>query len=241
MTVFVINLERAPERMKFMSEELAREGLDFSRVPAIDGCQIPPDQIEKETSAFCQWCVIGRRMTNGEVGCALSHINIWQKMVSENIPLACVLEDDVTILPGFKERLFELETDCNPLDCSVYHLSTPRELDQTPRIVPMEKGDCACGYVLTKGAAKRLLACNNPIIYPIDTWGVWIKAGVSVYKVVPKTVGHYNSTRFGTTTGIFDGRAPQGKISRLIKRAIGKIFEVPIKMAICRKAKRCCR
>ncbi|WP_191939643.1 glycosyltransferase family 25 protein (plasmid) [Pantoea agglomerans] len=47
----------------------------------------------------------------GEVGCALSHINIYRRITSEDIPLALILEDDalidyrsVEIMSGIEER-----------------------------------------------------------------------------------------------------------------------------------------
>ena len=39
----------------------------------------------------------GRELTPGELGCSLSHIRLWEKMVKENIPEVLILEDDLLI------------------------------------------------------------------------------------------------------------------------------------------------
>lgn len=43
-----------------------------------------------------------RPMTMGEVGCFLSHYNIWKKMIEQNITDALILEDDIRFEPYFK-------------------------------------------------------------------------------------------------------------------------------------------
>ena len=40
-------------------------------------------------------------MNKGEIGCALSHINLYKKIVSDKLSYAIILEDDVE----FDERL----------------------------------------------------------------------------------------------------------------------------------------
>jgi glycosyl transferase family 25 len=58
----------------------------------------------------------------GEIGCYLSHYKILQRIVRENIPRACILEDDAVLEPDFPNRL----------------LSPDAELDRCP-VLKFEK------------------------------------------------------------------------------------------------------
>jgi len=52
----------------------------------------------------------GRMMTFGEIGCFMSHYNVWKKMVKEHVNTALILEDDVRFEPYFVwqiQRVFE--------------------------------------------------------------------------------------------------------------------------------------
>lgn len=46
-----------------------------------------------------------RVLTKGEVGCFLSHFNIWKKVVELQQQQVLVLEDDVRFQPDFKSHL----------------------------------------------------------------------------------------------------------------------------------------
>ena len=37
----------------------------------------------------------GRPLTYGEIGCFMSHYNIWQDMVDRNLDTVLILEDDI--------------------------------------------------------------------------------------------------------------------------------------------------
>ncbi|WP_416776576.1 glycosyltransferase family 25 protein [Xenorhabdus budapestensis] len=54
-------------------------------------------------------------LTLGEVGCSMSHINVYKRMIDSSIPVALVLEDDVlfnesliTILSSLDNHFFLL-------------------------------------------------------------------------------------------------------------------------------------
>lgn len=42
-----------------------------------------------------------RQMTMGEIGCFLSHYNIWERIVERNQQLVLILEDDIRFEPYF--------------------------------------------------------------------------------------------------------------------------------------------
>jgi glycosyl transferase family 25 len=46
--------------------------------------------------------LFGRELTKGEIGCALSHQSVYQRIGIQEEPYALVLEDDVTLIDGAK-------------------------------------------------------------------------------------------------------------------------------------------
>ena len=46
-----------------------------------------------------------RQLTTYEIACALTHLNIYRRLVDENIEMAIVSEDDVHLVPNFREEL----------------------------------------------------------------------------------------------------------------------------------------
>ena len=94
MQTFVINLKRSTERAKHMQKQLSTLGIDFTLFPATDG-KVMAQEIATDQS----WmqATFKRDFTPGEVGCADSHLRIYEQMVQENIPLALILEDDVKV------------------------------------------------------------------------------------------------------------------------------------------------
>ena len=94
--LFVINLERSSDRRASIAAQLDKLDIDFEIFPASDGARLS----QNELAQYDEKCVIdqiARPMSPSEVGCYLSHVRIWKKIVEENIPWAVVLEDDVDI------------------------------------------------------------------------------------------------------------------------------------------------
>lgn len=77
MKVFVINLARSTERRTSIEQHLSRLNLDYEIVEAVDGSQLSYSDIMRETRP------LNYALSCGEIGCALSHINIYRKMVAK--------------------------------------------------------------------------------------------------------------------------------------------------------------
>ena len=97
--VFVVSLPDCTDRRDTISKSLANLGIEFEFVDAVDGRYgLDPqyeDQIDR-TAAQRR----GRILSDAEFACALSHILIYRRIVSENIAYALILEDDA--LPSSK-------------------------------------------------------------------------------------------------------------------------------------------
>jgi glycosyl transferase, family 25 len=100
MRIFVISLRRSVARRQALTRDLMALGLHYELVDAVDGAAL--------TEAQRAWCdleaaesQLGRPMTPGEVGCALSHLEVYRRMLEGSIERAVVLEDDAIVDPDF--------------------------------------------------------------------------------------------------------------------------------------------
>ena len=92
--VHVINLDRRPERWAKFRERNAH--LDrVIRFSAIDGNMLDRAALEREKVITADL-----DYSNGTLGCALSHIRLWQKAAVEGVGLT-ILEDDAHTHPEF--------------------------------------------------------------------------------------------------------------------------------------------
>lgn len=101
LAVFLINLDRASDRLLAMQHTLSRMGFQFERVPAVDGAALEFPIADFDDFAFRfkhgRWC------NPAEVGCYLSHIECARRLLASNGEFALVLEDDLAFPDDFRE------------------------------------------------------------------------------------------------------------------------------------------
>ena len=103
LKIFLINLDRAADRLVAMEEKLGRAGLSFERVSAVDGAAIvfPISEFSEFGFRFKH----GRRPNPAEVGCYLSHIECARRLLGSDSGFALILEDDLEFPPDLVELL----------------------------------------------------------------------------------------------------------------------------------------
>ncbi len=222
MKVYVINLEAAHERLAFMTKQLGEAGVAFERFPAVVGSALSEEELRRLGAPLLQRLFMGRKLLSGEIGCALSHMRIWEKIIKEGHELACILEDDVTLLEGFTKQLAFIEKTLDVRENVVCVLWAGEQGGES-RLCPYEEPYYACGYVITRRAAEFLLACLTPIVMPCDNWCTWRTFGLKTLACSPRSIEHLNQGSFGS---MLDGIRLPGKVSRRFWRLLG----LPVRM-----------
>lgn len=172
MKAYVINLDRDPERLVFMRGQLDVIGLDFERFPAIYGKTLTTNQRKAGFSPVRSFIASKKRMSDAEVGVAMSHIGCYRRMVEADEPVALVLEDDTVLEQGFKDALTRVEhflcaTKPQVVVFSGYGIE---HAEMLPEEIRAEKSIwCADAYCLTRAAAELLLRVNDPVITVADS------------------------------------------------------------------------
>lgn len=249
--VYVLNLERCKDRLSYITSVLNRKRIKFERFPAIDGSTLRcinlsngKDMNIKEISkhtpeinpircmAICDalkppynTCKIDTGWHSaqpGEIGCAMSHIAMWNKVASSNHRGMLVLEDDAVLFPDFKEHVVKLLKNL-PKDADIvflgFQIFGSRDSYVTPghilsrikegqnnelfiRLLPFDKIYGTYAYYITKKGAKKLANIKSEYHIPIDTAMICVyrkvhNCNINVYASKKKIV--YVNFGFDTT------------------------------------------
>ena len=149
--IAVVNLADSKERRSFMERQLQSFDVEYEMFPAVDGKKFS----QHEQNLYCDkkarkklYC----SLTNGEIACTLSHLRLYEKIVTENIPEMLVLEDDVLLKSTFFYIIFQRKK-WMPRGCELFALSNPDISEAAKRTENL--------YSLT--------ATKETLLYPIDT------------------------------------------------------------------------
>lgn len=231
MRFFLINLDKDVARLEAADAQLRKLRITYTRIPAVYGKELSQEERDAAVNKFRWWCAMGRSVGIGEIGCALSHYQIYQRMIDENIPYACILEDDVILKSEFSKQLQVIEQWLDTSKSQVVLLSNhTSEFCNDWQISPAKKDMYAEAYILTQQAAKALLKANLPMQTPCDHWGRWVKTkAIELYHAFP-TVCTQDQTQFVSGT-VDNTRFNVAKlplplfILHKAKRLIGKILD----------------
>lgn len=188
---YLINLNRAPERLSQMAAKLSAAGLTFERVSAVDGKEIVFPTAEFDEAAYT-W-LHGRRKNPAEVGCYLSHIACARKLLASEADHALILEDDLEFpddLMDILQAAIDTRRDWDLLRLSsvnggrkfpVRKMTSKRSLAIS---LTREKGSGA--YLLNRRAARWFVESLVPMYLPFDiAFDLEYRAGLKAAFVHP--------------------------------------------------------
>ena len=190
MKIYVINLKKDNEKRQRITSMFQTLNItNYEIFDAVNGNELKHFEINKKW--YDPWSHL--HLTKGEVGCALSHYQLWQKIKKEK-QMAMILEDDFIIN---NEKLF--------LECANHEDENPnfdilylgrkkisnkieKEIDATEnhnllnsilkhtKIVNAKLSYWTLGYILTQTGAKKLISTYDfdKYIIPVDEYIPWV-------------------------------------------------------------------
>lgn len=196
----MINLERAPDRLARVSEQLQRLGLPFTRLPAVDARQLTAAQLAcLDEPAFRR--KHGMPPLLGELGCYLSHVEVMRAFLVSPAQFALVLEDDVQLhdaLPAVLQGLLKHPARWDVVKLSAVHRGTPQPvLEVAPGhqlAVMLSRVTGSSAYLMNRRAAEAYLQPTSgllPMSLPYDhAFDQGWRFGIKYRMVTPTPCGH---------------------------------------------------
>lgn len=174
MDIFVVSLKNALERRKHIDKQFMTQQIEFQYFNAIE-----PHQIE-ETLKNIRIELKNCSLTKGEIGCLLSHISLWKKIIDNNLPYMAIFEDDIYL--GSKANSFLKDSSWIPEKVEIVKLeafsdsvqvelfSKKSLIDDRALFLLKGKHLGTAGYIISNTGARDLLKYINEleIIKPID-------------------------------------------------------------------------
>jgi len=188
MNTYVITLERSKQRSNYIKKHAINRGLDFQIVPAIDGLLLKQIDIEKT----CNVEIVNRHrywLTNGAIGCALSHLKAYNEFLRTDRESAFIIEDDVLLPKNIKNILSEIDREIKTNEIILlYYVSFKPAFFSSKGKINLSEGGLyypidinqpitAAAYIIGREAALNLSKMIIPIQVAADSWGYYYSKG----------------------------------------------------------------
>jgi glycosyl transferase family 25 len=212
MRAYVISLERSLDRRAHIAGELKKTGLDYENVTAVDG----RDLEMHDPSIVDPALLAGNSFPAGAAGCALSHLRAYQKIVSDGLDEALILEDDVTLPTDLGTIVDAVARHLTGAEVALLNYGSPRTCKMSIEgsvdlpssrllALPIDVRQLlnAAAYVITREACKRMNDSALPLRVNADDWRFFYGEGMldRVRCVVPVAVT--KNPKFESTIGVY--------------------------------------
>jgi GR25 family glycosyltransferase involved in LPS biosynthesis len=184
LAIFAINLDRSPERWRDILHHFGRLRWPLYRVAAVDAVRdpeatlavrgqditLPPHGIGWNPYRLRLFALV-------EEACFASHVLAWRKFLESGYERGLILEDDSIPLTGFDTALRALLTEGPAIDIvkleGIFRaggrMAVPlRSLGSVGLVRSLRPCSGAAAYVLSRDAARRLLAAAGKLPLPVD-------------------------------------------------------------------------
>ena len=198
--VYVINMAENTERLARVRAELTKAGIEWERLEAVNGRSLSASRLAEVYDGEANRRRARHPLVPGEIGCYLSHLAAWQRLVDSDAPGAIVLEDDFRVDGNLATVLEALERDDGEWELAKLFAFKPVALEGEVRDLvdgvrigkPRRVPSTTLGYAIRRTGAERLLVSSLPFCRPIDEdhkfyWETGLK--IAMVDPVPLAMG----------------------------------------------------
>ncbi len=202
--VFVISLPHSIERKAHILKQMKLFEISFEFIEAVYGKDINLDSDPRinyeEVKKFPNW------LTPNMIGCGLSHIKAYEKVIEDNLDFAIIFEDDVVLGSDFRKIMDNIsqiiEDNCAILlyyqswDTITLELNSGKALWGEYNVYEVDgrfRINSTGAYIITNAACKTMLEKTMPLYNAPDSWQFFfnLKAIEHIQIVYPLPVTTY--------------------------------------------------
>lgn len=173
MKAMIVSLENEVSKRANIQEQCERYKLDFEFIDAVDGKMLSKEILKMTDADFSE-----SYLTPGEIGCALSHLYIYKKMISESLESVLVLEDDAILSDNCAPKIGLISDKLSKTKPEICLLNDPesiypllkKKITSDLNLYKLARGCGGHAYIINKHAARILLNENLPIKFEADRW-----------------------------------------------------------------------
>lgn len=235
MKTYYISLDRSKERARHIQRHVDELQLNSCKISAVDGKLLTREDIVKvcniEQVDKLRWW-----LTDGAIGCALSHKIAYKKFLETTDEAAFIIEDDVVLPKNIGEilALVSQEIKSNEVVLLYYTSFKPAEISSVGGVelsnlksglyfpMDLKQPITAAAYCIGREAAKGMLKANTPIALAADSWNdFYLKGAFSGLRLLyPSPIVTRN---FKSSIDYFKKGSLKGRLSEVVNK-----YKVPI-------------
>lgn len=235
MKIYIVNLEKDVERKASIKAQLDDLNLDYEFISAVYGKNLTQEEISRLSPDFEK-----TRLTLPELGCALSHLCIYNKIIENGDDIALILEDDIKINRDIIEILKYISKHNNPNKAEVIMLGTVNEyidnfknrINKKYSIVTAIDSSGTYSYCVNNLSAKNLLKFLQPVWLVADEWKLIREKNIAHLKaIVPSPISFTEHADISTISNTsralltdFDKQKRKRNIYESIRLLLWRIF-----------------
>ena len=174
LPIYVINLDRRPDRLRTVTADFAKLGLEVERAPAVDAAAVTDRELRERVNLDFQLGKMGR----GSEANVLSHCRALETFLGTSSPAALILEDDAEPASDLPHFLRSLDWWPEPFGLVKLEAFGRRELFFDRECAPRHRGRQlrpialwtagSAGYMVNRAAARGILTMCRGATMPID-------------------------------------------------------------------------
>lgn len=175
--VYIINLDSCVERWENISTQCDALGIEYERVSAVRGSELTAEEKVEVYDLSTNLAKYDKRLNDGEIGCYLSHVKCWKKIVEEELDFALILEDDASLREKIKECIAQFSS-MESSDWDYIKLFNSKRLKMKVASLNLDEGvqlhkvaklpASTCSQFVSQVGAQKLLKHSFPIARPVD-------------------------------------------------------------------------
>lgn len=190
------------QKKKKMEHQIQNQkGLDIYFIEAIEGKKLN----DKQISIMADFAKLKQRhgafATLPALGCSLSHLSVYKKVIESQLKSALILEDDAILSNNLANQLTYWNEFLQRSDTPIVILLTPdfryRKVDlietqSNHKLYQLGGGFMTSGYLINCQGCALLYDNLRPVSYFADEWGEFCKMGLTLYGIVPHIISYSN-------------------------------------------------
>lgn len=238
--VYIVNLKHNTERKEHILTELKKQNIkNFQIIDAVDGKKLKDKDLKNFIcSSEKKYNSLGQKLTLSQIGCAMSHINIYKDFIKSDESYALILEDDAIFLDNFSYNLQKFIIRNFKYKKQVFLLSELKEFIKKPidkienyESVEVTNAFFTHAYIINKEAAKSIIKFNFPVKTVADNFVYFkIYCGINLVGLNPYLLDQ-DKKNFGTTIDLWQEKQKKFLLLRFFYKMKNKILKRFVKFS----------